>query len=78
MGVELVAWHRLVPPFGALGAAASPWTVTAVVTSAEVPLHPTELTPIVAAPENPADQFTVPVVLVPLMVPAVEGLIYQT
>ena len=66
----------MLPP----GAPATPtegFTVTAVDADGDGPLHPDAVTLTVAGPVNPAAQVTVPVVPVPLMVPALVGLIDQ-
>jgi len=73
----LLPWQTVRLPVGVLGIWALELTMTAVVTMAEPPLHPTELTPIVAAPEKAMFQLTVPVVPLPLILPAEEGLMDQ-
>ena len=64
-------------PEGAAGEATLGVTLTVVEAAALGPLQPLAVTAIVAAPVKEVFQLTVPVVPVPLMVPALDGLIDQ-
>ena len=71
MVVPLVNWQLgSVPPDTviAVGVPTVGVTVTVVVAAADGPLHPFAVTLMVAEPENPGAQVTVPVVPVPEMV----------
>ena len=72
-----VAWHKVVVPLGALGIPTVGVTVTLVLAATDGPLQPLAVTLMVAVPLNVLLQVTVPVVLPPLIVPAVLGLMDQ-
>ena len=73
----VLPWQKEVLPEGAEGAATVGVTETVFEAAVVGPLHPLAVTLMVAVPLKELLQVTVPVVPVPLIVPAVEGLMDQ-
>ena len=72
-----VPWQIDTAPEGVVGTPGCGFTVTDTDADVLVPQALVDVTATVAFPENAGSQFTVPVVPVPLMLPAPEGVSVQ-